>query len=172
MSVLNMNQKLTVSFSYPTCLGSCHYKKFHNHLNNNEEFTNKMIHIIGKMIPEISNKTLPELRTNRNYHTHPLENDKRNLVLDVLKELLKNRYGLSSYEAEKMITNQCLEMNQFWQISCPDSKGIRLIGFMQESVFIVLFIDYYHTIFNDQKYNEENIESYNFNAFDYLERNR
>lgn len=167
-----MNQGLTISFSYPTCLGSCHYKMFHNHLNNNDEFTRKMIHILGKMIPEISNKTLPYLKANKQYHTHPLENDKRNLVLDILKELLKKRYNIDTHSAEKMITNQCLEMNQFWQISCPDSKEIRLIGFIQETVFIVLFIDYYHTIFNDVKHNEENIELYNFNAFDYLERTR
>lgn len=167
-----MNQKLTVDFSYPTCLGSCHFKDFHNCLCDEQTLAKKLTHVIGKMIPEISSKTILELKNNRLYHTHPIVGEKSELVFGIIKEILKQRYDWDTRTIDRWIDNQCLMMMPIWQISCPDSKGIRLIGFVKDSVFNVLFIDYYHTIYPDEKNNEENIESYNFSAITYLKESR
>ena len=155
---------IIIDFSFQTCLGSARAGNFTNFLKSQSEFADMLSHILGKMIVELSTKELKEISRNRAYHTHLLRN-KTELAIDILREILKNEFDYEKEDAEKWLDNNGIFLQELWQISCPDSHGIRLIGFFQDNIhFRVLFIDYYHQIYPDEKNNQENIEANEFSA--------
>ena len=169
MSVLViMEAKLAINFTYPCCLAPGSIKGFTNYLSGEDEFLESIAHIISKMIPEISSKNLGELKSIKQYHTHPLNDAKKNFAISIFREIVKNYFGYTGDEAEKWINNQGIYMEQLWQISCPDSNGIRIIGYPKGDIFNILFIDYYHMLEPDQKHNQSNIEAHSFSVFEYI----
>lgn len=161
---------LIVDFSYKTSLGTGKNKNFTNFLSDKDEYIKSITHILYKMIPEISKHNINDLRSNRSYHTHPLTGSKLEETISVLREVVKNCYDYSNDEAEKWIDNQGIHMQKLWQISCPDSHGIRIIGYLEENspVFHVLFIDYYHLLYPDEKHNQQNVEKNVFSILKYI----
>ena len=102
-----------------------------------------------------------------------LDNVKVNNGISILKELVKNCYGYANNEIDRWLENQRLKNKKLCQVACPDSKGIRLIGFLNDNatVFHVLFIDYYHQLFPSEKYNQSNINKNNFSILEYIKEN-
>lgn len=164
---------LIVDFSYKTSLGTGQYKNFTNFLSDKDEYIKSITHILYKMIPEISKHNINDLRNNRSYHTHLLNGTKLEETIAILREIVKNCYDYSNDEAEKWIDNQGIYMQKLWQIACPDSQGIRIIGILEDDsmIFHVLFIDYYHQLFPSEKHNQQNIEKNKFSILEYLKEN-
>lgn len=163
---------VTVNFGYQTALGMGKNKDFTNFLKDKDEYIVLITHILSKMIPEISRKSISELRSDKHYHTHTLDDKKAEFAINILRDIVKNCCGYDDNGADQWIDNQGIRMQQLWQISCPDSHGIRIIGFFQGDVFQVLFIDYYHQIYKDEKNNERNISKNEFSILEYVKEKK
>lgn len=163
-------QKIVIDFQYEFALCGIKEGDFCNFLRDEKEYILYNIHIISKMVSEISKKNIEELRTNSNYHTHQIkEQNKREKIKKILKSIIMKYYNNSDKKyAEDYIINIGFEMNDIWQISCPDSKGIRIIGFLHGNIFKVLFIDYFHLIYPDAKNNTKNISKNNFCPINFM----
>ncbi len=165
---------LVIDFSYQTFLGTAKNKRFTNFLRDKEEYIKSITHILNKMIPEISAKSINELKSDKRYHTHLLTGTKAEEAIAILREIVKNCYSYNNDDAEKWLDNQGIYMQKLWQVSCPDSTGIRLIGFLEENsvIFHVLFIDYYHQLFPDEKHNQSNIDKNEFSILEYIKEKK
>lgn len=161
-----MEAKLAVNFTYPCCLAPGRVKGFTNYLASEEEYLKLITHILSKMIPEISVMNLGQLKSFKQYHTHPLNDEKKNFAISIFREIVKNYFGYTSEQAENWVNNQGIYMQQLWQISCPDSKGIRIIGYPRDNIFNILFIDYHHMLEPDKNHNQSNVEAYDFSIFE------
>lgn len=154
-----MSNNTVLSFSFPTFLGTGKYKDFTNFLSSEKEYVKLITHILYKMVPEISSKSLTLLNKTNGYHTHPLNKEKTRLALDILRQIVKEVFDYNTNQSEHWINNQGIRMEKLWQISCPGSKGIRLIGFPKDNVFTVLFVDFFHLLEPDKNYNKINYMS-------------
>ena len=67
---------LIIDFSNRICLSSGKLKNFTNYLNDKDEYVKSITHILSKIVPEISEKSFNELKNNKRYHTHMLNNEK------------------------------------------------------------------------------------------------
>lgn len=165
---------IIVDFSYQTSLGAIKNKKFTNLLKDKEEYIFVITHILNKMIPEISSKNINEIKNNKSYHIHIIKDKKLDDAYNILREIVKNVYDYDDNGAEQWMDNQGIYMQQLWQIACPDSHGIRMIGIIEEDapIFHVLFIDYHHQLFPDEKNNQSNIGKNTFAILDYVKERK
>lgn len=154
---------MIIDFSFQTCLGAAKLRNFTNFLKDQTEFADMVSHILGKMIVELSTKDLNEIKNIKAYHTHPLKT-KTDDAIDILREILKNEFDYKDKIIEQWLDNNGIFFQELWQISCPDSHGIRIIGFVENNRFRVLFIDYFHQLYPDEKNNQRNIDKNNFSA--------
>lgn len=157
------SNNVVVSFKHDFTFYSVTVDGFTNYTKDADEFIEKHCLIFSKIIPNISINSIAKLRSDGSNHTHPLSSDKKNLALKIVKELVKVQKGYNSADADRFIDNSGFVMYNFWQLSFATSNGIRLIGyFVDNNVFVVLFIDYHHLIEPDKNYNQKNYEKYDY----------
>lgn len=154
------DDKIKIVFSkYPFCFRTIKLSEFTNKLKNEGEFFEKFKIIIEQLIPHISQYTFSNIQ-GQTPHCHPVNDDKRQLVYEIVGELVKN--WNSGYNVEQFL-QQNLDGEVIWELGLKD---VRLFGIRESNFFHLLFVDYHHLVYPSVKYNDKN---YSRNKFGVIE---
>lgn len=125
------DERIIISFSsFPFAFRAVKCKDFTNYLFDENDFFKKFSLIFRKIVPELEQSNIVDLT--KKDHCNNIEK-KRYIVIDILKELVKEEFG-----------------------------EVRLICIKYNNIFKVLFIDYHHLIFPSVKYNQLDYSSFKF----------
>lgn len=155
---------IIIDFSlFPFCFRCVTVGNFTNKLKDANQFFKYFKRLLENEIPTLVQFNFNNISKETKRHSHSILNDTKEYVLikDILKELLKS-YKKGNYSTEyyeKFLENNVNEYT-IWQLGI--TGGIRLIGVRKSNVFSVLFIDYHHLIYRDDKHNQENYKLYDF----------
>ena len=150
------DEKVIISFSsFPFTFRTVKCKDFTNCLVDEKDFIKKFSLIFKKIVPELESSNIVELI--KKDHCNNIEN-KRDIVTDILKELVKEEFG-EGYNFETFYDNNIGEY-QLYELGIM--QGIRLICVKYNNIFKVLFIDYHHLIYPSVKYNQVDYSSFKF----------
>lgn len=151
---------IIIDFSkYSFCFMGVSCKNFTNLLKDSDEFLAHFKNLIFKFLPYFASR-MPNNLFLSNKHCHLIrkdqDSDKYNLVLDVIREIF-NRYNEMDFDTfYSHNLNDCA----IWQLGLIG--GLRLVGTLNDNVFSVLFFDYNHLLYPDEKYNQKDYESNTF----------
>ena len=147
---------MIINFSCPLAFYSCRVgKEYTNYLKSPSDFVEIRRKIFDEALVHFSKTTLDNLAQDKGAHTHIIKDEKRKLVEKILTELSKIKWPDSSTEG--IVSNYM--SGDIWQLGY--SNGLRLIGFRQDNIFNLLFIDYHHLIEPSKDYNQ--IDYFKFN---------
>ena len=150
------DERIIISFSsFPFAFRAVKCKDFTNYLFDENDFFKKFSLIFRKIVPELEQSNIVDLT--KKDHCNNIEK-KRDIVIDILKELVKEEFG-EGYNFETFYDNNISEY-QLYELGIM--QGIRLICIKYNNIFKVLFIDYHHLIFLSVKYNQLDYSSFKF----------
>lgn len=142
---------ITFDLSFKGCFCSVKEQDFNNFLKDEKDFAvqhKKLVDILNKL----SEHTMNELISNGNYaHCHTASDEKAYRIIKNICE----KIGLSNMYFEQNIGSE-----KIYQLGINDS--VRIFGTVNGNVFRLLFIDYFHEFFPDQRRNERNGKNYKF----------
>lgn len=134
--------------------------KFYNFLKDQEEFIKNFFQI-RELINKLKNKEfVADLIINNGMtHCHVISGDKRDLVLEAIRNSLISYDKNKNYEK---FMDEIFGEEKIYQIGFD--KSIRLIGTYEESynIFRIYLIDYHHLVYPDDKRNDKNKRNYNY----------
>jgi hypothetical protein len=137
-------------FSSKTSFCSISHSGFNNYLKNADDYV-EQFRTLMKNVSLLSEYTLSTLINGRGYdHCHKIEGDKDKLARSVIRKLFSND---RVYEQE-------IDAEDLFQLGFQDS--IRIVGTIKGNIFRVYFIDYFHDLYPDNRYNSRNERNYKF----------
>lgn len=153
------NGKIMIDFSYPFVFHTCLIKSvFTNKFKDDKEYFENNRIIFGKALNYFGGYTFNEIKDKHNHSVK--EKDKLDLVIKILKYILKEyNENFNENDLEKAVNNYIGE-EEIWQLAF--NQGIRLIGTRNGSVLKLLFMDYHHLIYPNEKYNKKDYYRYSF----------
>lgn len=129
-------------------------EKFTNMVSDSNEFSNNIVEVLTIMVPKLYAEwdKLFSLGT-KNYHCHPVAEDKKGLVKKIAEEL-----HTSTFNEEDLSQSRI----QWWYIGFK--SNVRVVGLYQieENIFYPLFIDHHHLIHGNEFYNQPSFGDYNY----------
>ena len=147
---LRKNRNVVFDFSAGKSFCSCRTNQFDNHLSGVSDFIEKfkeLIDVIGKL----SQHRVSELFDNNNNfrHCHSIV-DKDCVARNVIDAL---------YSDDDYVKQFC-EGEKLYQAGYD--KGVRLVGILKTNVFYVVFVDYFHDLYPDDKKNIRSKKTHNY----------
>lgn len=153
---IESNSPLTFNLTYKNWLKgiSIPRKEYTNKLKDKEMFTNYITELFYKIIPTIhqyGNDMIKEAGLKGWRHCHPVEEDKIDLVIDIMNEI----HG-DSFQFDKVAGPQ------LWQFGITQNIRIIAIHDYTNNILTPVFIDYHHLIHSNQHYNQDDYMKYKF----------
>lgn len=143
-----------LDFSFIGSLQSVEVREFNNYTKNPNDYISCLRNMI-KNVSILSEKTLNELITGGSYkHCHKITDNEDILARDVIRKLFDSN-NLHTYDQE-------IGDMELYQLGCQD--GVRFVGtiVVNSNIFRVYFVDYFHSLYPDQKQNKRNLNHYKF----------
>lgn len=139
-------------FSFIGVFQAVEIREFNNFTKDATDYI-KQLRVMMKNVSKLSQKTLNELVVGGSYrHCHKIDDDNDALARDIIRTLF-NANSLSNYDQE-------LGDEGLYQLGLQD--GVRFIGTINGNIFRVYFVDYFHSLYPDERRNERNLRNYNF----------
>lgn len=124
-------------FYFPTIKTSF----FTNFFINEESYFKHMSSFYHNMFSYLENKEYTEIEKNNSHIIN--ESEKIRLINKIIDQYLRQYPKLPKLEDEML--------QEFYQIA--GQNGLRMIGTRYENIFYLLFLDPYHLIYKDDKFN-------------------
>ncbi len=151
---------IIIDFSkFPFCFKGIVVDDFTNLLEDSNEFLSHFKYLICDFIPHFRQYTSDTLYQ-ASKHCHLIKKDKNldkyELILKIIGKILSENGGLDF----ETFYNNNLNDYQIWQLGL--GGGLRAIGTLSNNIFSVLFFDYNHLIFPDEKNNQKDVKNNTF----------
>lgn len=156
------NDNIIIDFStFNFCFRTVTVGDFTNKLKNIDEFKKKFKNIIEVEIPFYSKKKFSNIFFDSK-HCHDIKQGTKEyeLIVQISKQLYKELKGNPNEKDIELFISNFFNDYSIWQLGCI--QGTRLIGIKKSNVFSVLFIDYHHLIYPDEKHNQTDYLSNSF----------
>lgn len=142
-------KQINIDFRY-FIYKSFEYKDFTNFYKDENDYVKTMNSLFRDLIQYCDYKNIEQLQSD-NKHTHYVKNLESLKVFNIMKYCNKNNYTNLNIEKE--------DSDRFFQIYVPN--GNRAICYLYNTTFYILFLDIYHLIYPDEKFNQDK-RSFNY----------
>lgn len=149
---ISNSEKLIFDFSYKNWLQGIKSQGFTNLLKDDSQFAEYIIHIFQILLSVVQdNWRAIKTRSGGFVHCHTVAQDKLEQVKKITECIHGNRL-------DDEISNEY----NFWQLGIQ--HGIRMVAIYNHdtNVMYPIFLDYHHQIHPSIKYNEDDIDAYEF----------
>jgi hypothetical protein len=144
------SKNVIFDFSSKTAFCSVSYGGFNNYLKNPNDYV-EQFRALMRNVGILSDYTLSALINGGSHrHCHKIEGDKEKLARSIIRKLFSDD---RAYDQE-------IDAEELFQLGCQD--GVRVIGIIKGNIFRVYFIDYFHDLYPDDRYNIRNVRNYKF----------
>lgn len=158
------DNNISINFSrFPFCFRCVSTGKYTNKLKDSKQFFDNFKRIIEKDIPFFTQHTFDNIVNASKRHSHSIPSDSKeySLVIEIVKELYKSHKNNNCTDRDfELFLDNNINDYHVWQLGVIG--GVRLVGIRYSNVFYVMFIDYHHLVYPDEKHNSEGYELYNF----------
>jgi len=145
-----------VDFSSPTVWASTKMNEFTNFLVDDNQFYKYHLHIFNEIVSLLKNTTVQDAHKNFKHYC-VIDGTKRTEVNSIIYKLLEKVKPTSTSTQ----LNEYLEQNFNDQAILEIGiKSVLLIGYYQNNIFNVIFVDYHHLLFPDVHYNSKDSDIY------------
>ena len=145
-------EKVVFDFSFEGAFVSCKYGKFDNFLHGKEEFADKFASAVKNIIKLSAFSPKQLMSDSRFRHCHAVSSDKS--PDKIIKKILQSR-GKSETYYKQLVGNEKI-------IQLGYQEEVRFVGMFRGNIFHVLFIDYHHDLYPDEKKNTRPRQSNRF----------
>lgn len=153
-SELYKNNYIAFDLSFKGCFYSVNKKFFNNCLKDADDFVIRYRECMNAL-NKLSGHTIEELMLNAGFrHCHPLETKDEKKAHKIIKELCRKA------EVDDSYIQQNIGAETIFQIGYEGSA--RFFGLCDGNIFRLLFIDYFHDYFPDERRNERNLKKHNY----------
>lgn len=152
-----MSDNIIMDFSFKGLfLSNSENNKFDNYLKNAEDFSLqfKKLH---KNVILLSKHSMNELLRNHK-HCHSVKDEEEDKLKFIIKKYFDN------LKIQDMQYIQEIDQADMYQLGEQDS--IRFYGTIIDNIFKVYLIDYFHTLYDDEKYNVRNKRNYKYTVME------
>lgn len=153
-------EEIHLCFKYGFAFECVKTKKFTNFFKDNNNFIEFINKLFNKDIPELSNKKFDDIKR-ENRHFHKIESAEKDLVLDIIKDIVKIKNPSKTPKQINDFLAQTFFGTNFFQIGT--TNGLRIIGVLSaNNIFEILFFDPHHLIYPSKNYNQKDYFIYDY----------
>lgn len=166
-----VDNRFVADFSFETVWVSTKHGDFTNLLKDDAQFYQYHGLLFGKILPVLKKQKFKSggdyiFKLKNNYimpHSHSIEEaEKLSLIYEILKKALIKSKNYSVEDASEYI-EQNISSEKLYQIGL---ESIRIIGYFDMNIFVVLLMDYHHLIYPSKYDNQPDYKHYSVCPFE------